>query len=192
MSRDIIFTTETDGLVKHEIVSDKYIHLFPNMLEIVVKIPGASTHLALLLNHGVTIPEHITKINGIDNDLIEKYGIVPAGAANLLSTMLMDGDCLVSHNVEFHLKVLKAFYFRFGKEFPDVSTKCLQKDLIDVCKVPFDADNLDKGFKKPSLDHIKQHFNIPKDSSKIDSLHIAYENTKGLLNEQRAIKPASF
>lgn len=193
MKKDIIFTTETDGLVKHQIVSEKYIHLFPNMLEFSMRIPGASENLTLLIDNQIEIPEKLSEINGITLDLIDEHGVVPEGALNLIDTLIQDGDCLVSHNVSFHLRVLKAFYFRQGRKFPEISTKCLQTDGTDICKVFFDPENPDDSkYKKPSLKEMKAILNIPNECDKMDSLMAIYDEIKDQLNEERPIKPASF
>lgn len=192
MKKDIIFTTETDGLVKHQVISDKYIHLFPHMLQISLQDEDGAQPTKILIDNGIDIKEHITKINGIDNKLIAKHGVNPLAAIALIKLHINDGDCLVSHNVDFHLKVLKAFYYRNGVKFPEVSTKCVQSSLIDTVRIPFDADNLDKGYKKPSLDHLKEFYGIPSETQKIESLHKIYQSSKELLLEQREVKPASF
>jgi DNA polymerase III epsilon subunit-like protein len=192
MKKDIIFTTETDGLVKHQVVSDKYIHLFPHMLQISLQDEDGAQPTKILIDNNIEIKEHITKINGIDNKLIAKHGVNPLAAIALIRLHINDGDCLVSHNVDFHLKVLKAFYYRNGVKFPEVSTKCVQSSLIDTVRVPFDAEDLEKGFKKPSLDHLKEYYNIDKDMPKIESLFKVYGAAKELLVEQREVKPASF
>lgn len=193
MGKNIIFTTETDGLVRHHVINDKNIKLFPNMLEFSMRIVGASENLTLLIDNGVAIPEDITKINGIDKELMEAYGVVPEGAINLISTLIQDGDCLISHNLSFHIRVLKAFYFRHGRKFPEVSTKCLQEDGTNICKILFDPDKPDDtNYKKPTLKEMKAIFNVPNQASKMDSLAVIYEEIKDILNEQRPIKPASF
>lgn len=193
MGKDIVFTTETDGLVRHHVVNEKNIKLFPHMLEFSMRIPGASENLNLLIDNGIEIKDHITKINGIDADLIEEHGVVPGGALNLIDTLIEDGDCLVSHNVSFHVRVLKAFYFRLGRKFPDVSTKCLQTDGTNLCKIYFDADNPDdSNYKKPTLNEMKAVLNIPNEASKMDSLMAIYDEMKDILNEERPVRPASF
>ena len=191
-SRDILFTTETDGLPRHSVISEKYIHLFPNMLEFTMRRIGTYENLSLLLDHGIEVPEKITEINGITDELIAEHGVVPEGAANLICTLLMDGDCLVSHNVDFHIKVLKAFYFRMGKEFPKITTKCLQSSLIEDCAIPFDEEDPSKGFKKPSLDELKVKYNVPQQASKMDAMHFIYDSVGDKLIGEETIKPASF
>jgi DNA polymerase III epsilon subunit-like protein len=193
MTKEIIFTTETDGLVRHHVVNEKNIKLFPNMLEFSMRIAGASENLTLLIDNGITIPEHITKINGIDKKLMEAHGVVPEGAINLIDTMIQGGDCLVSHNLSFHIRVLKAFYFRNGRKFPEVTTKCLQEDGTGICKILFDPEDPDNSsYKKPTLNEMKAIFNIPNEASKMDSLVAIYDEIKDVLSEQRPIKPASF
>jgi len=191
MKKDIIFTTETDGLVKHKLVNEKYIHLFPNMLKIVIGLPNQDSRMTLLVDNRIDIPEKITKINGITNELIEEFGVAPLGVLDLLKTIINEGDCLVSHNVEFHLAVLKAFYFRLGEKFPEVSTKCLQKSLIDVVKKPFNEEDPDSGFKKPSVDHLKEFYSV-EDFDKFQSLRKIYNLSGEHLIEESPIKPASF
>lgn len=191
MGRDIIFTTETDGLVRHQVVSDKYIHLFPNMLKITLAQPGDEHYTSLIIDNGVEIKERITKINGIDKSLIDQHGVSPIGALEIIDSLIQDGDCLVSHNVSFHLRVLKAFYHRLGRKFPDVSTKCLQTDGTGICRVPFNKDEPSDQYKKPSIDEMKEFFDIVV-PGKMESLLAIYSFMKDVLNEERPVKPASF
>tara|TARA_R110000822_G_scaffold67842_1_gene165087 strand:- start:3559 stop:4137 length:579 start_codon:yes stop_codon:yes gene_type:complete len=192
MSKDIIFTTETDGLVRHQVVSDKYIHLFPNMLEFTAKIPGEEVYLQIYINNQVDVPDKISVINGITKDLIEERGITPVGAANLILAFIEEGDCLVSHNVSFHIRVFKAFFHRLGMQLPELSTKCLQTDGTEVCAIPFKEDDPKSNFKKPTLGEMKSHFGIEETTSKIESLLVVYNNMRDILNEERPVKPASF
>lgn len=193
MGKDILFTTETDGLCKHKVVSKKFIHLFPNMLEFNMRIPGANENLNLLINHGVPVPEQITKLNGITNELIAEQGSDPFGSMKLIETLIQDGDRLISHNVAFHLKVLQAFYLRMDKKFPKVETVCLQELGTDICKIYFNPEEPEEGrYKKPSLPEMKELFNIPEQADKMDAIAAIYEHMKGTISEQKPVKPASF
>lgn len=187
MSKDIIFTTETDGLCRHTVVSDKYIHLFPNMLKIEI-----NDRAPMLVDNDIDIKEHITKINGLDRELLSKEGYRAEELIKIIQPLINDGDCLVSHNVDFHVKVLKAFYFRQGVRFPEVSTKCLQTSLIDETKVLFDESDPDSGYKKPSVEHLRHHYNLPDKLTKFEVISAVYEVAGSLLHEEKRVKPASF
>lgn len=182
MRKDIVFTTETDGLVKHTLVNDKFIHLFPNMLDISLRVQGAKESLNVLVDNGIDIPKEVTKINGITNEDVEQYGASPEKVSELLEKVINDGDALITHNAKFHSKVLEAFYFRIGKKMPDVQFICLQSLCTDLLRIVSDFEG---EYKYPSLKELRSYYNIPNEASKMDSLVLIYDLVKEQLNERR-------
>lgn len=192
--RYICFSTETDGLVKHTIVNDKYIHLFPNMLDF-NGLDDDYNFLNVYINHGTKVPEHITKINGIDDALLAEKGHLPEEAAKAILKFLGSGDIvLVTHNIKFHTKVLESFFYRLGLKLPEYSYIDIQEDLTDTINIKFTdkEGNLTDKVKKPTLTEIRDFYNIDVDLNKVGSIRKIYNITKGVLNERKSVKPASF
>lgn len=182
MRKDIVFTTETDGLVKHTLVNDKFIHLFPNMLDISLRVQGARENLNILVDNGINITDEITKINGITNEDIKEFGVKPDKVIELIDQIVADGDALITHNVKFHSKVLEAFYFRVGRKLPDIKFICLQSVCTDILKIVSDVEG---EYKYPSLRELRAYYNVPDQASKMDGLVMIYDTVKEQLNEQR-------
>lgn len=112
----ILFDTETTGLLKPE-ASD--ISQQPSITEIYCcKIDEDGNFLddfESLINPGVPISEEITKITGIDDEMVKASptfaGLYPALAEFFLGTKTM-----VAHNLRFDRDMLKYSLRRIGRE----------------------------------------------------------------------------
>ena len=188
MGKDIIFTTETDGLVKHTIVNDKFIHLFPNMIDISLRIVGANENLDILIDNDIDIKPEMTRIHGITNEDIVDKGIRPKQAIEVIDKVIQDGDVLITHNAKFHSKVLEAFYFRLGKKMPEISFLCLQGLGTEICKL---GEKINGKHKYPKLDEILDHFKVRGDDNKLNKILQCFDLIKESVNEQAKSKRVS-
>lgn len=83
--------------------------------------------LNVLINHGIEIPEGITNINGLDNDIIERDGVEPEVAIKRFKTFLKrhQPERGLAHNAEFDKRFVKAL---IGQPL-SFETVCSWKDL---------------------------------------------------------------
>lgn len=84
---------------------------------------------SVLINHGVPIPQKITELTGIDNALLDKYGVKPELAIKRINKFhsRYEIDYFMAHNEPFDRKMTQAL---LGKKLtPKKGFICTQRDF---------------------------------------------------------------
>lgn len=128
----VVFDTETTGL---EFASDEIIELAavkakPQDGKLVIE---AETDMLIKLSDGKTIPELITNLTHITQDMLDTDGIQKEAAARTFADMLKGGNTLLAaYNAQFDLVFSYYFLKQFGLEDALKGVKML--DLLTVYK----------------------------------------------------------
>ena len=174
----LLFTTETSNLWNPSL--DDYDIKQPVMLKLSYKIINDSNlHILKKRDLYVSIPDglflspQIVKIHGITRGVLKDKG---DHLNQVLHTFI--SDCvesnittIVSHSLDFHMKVLKNSLYHNGKYdyfMKDYDSFCLSENLNHITKIPSSTDD----YKFPSLSEVYHHL-FKKDISKdkIDALY---------------------
>lgn len=95
------------------------------------------------------VPEPITKLTGITNDIIKSFGVDPAMAMRALKEFLSD-EILVGYNVNFDINFLY-------DNFEHYLNEPLENDFVDVLRI---AKQLVKGLPNYRLKTLNEKFDI--------------------------------
>lgn len=100
----LFFDTETTGF--------KHGDFIPEIVQIGAVVQDIETKRVLAeLNVIVTpknpIPEEVSKIHGITDELAEKYGVASRDAENMFGLMVQMSDIAVAHNITFDLGIIR-------------------------------------------------------------------------------------
>ncbi|WP_185871413.1 DNA polymerase III subunit alpha [Blattabacterium cuenoti] len=118
------------------------------------------------------IPFNAFKIHGITNEKADKYGVDLSFVLNEFKKSLDKSQCLIGHNLDFDIKVIKCEFFR-----KKISVSFLKKKLLDTkvistsyCKL----SGIGKRLKWPTLSELYQKLF----GEKITNLHNASNDVK--------------
>lgn len=100
----LFFDTETTGFKHGDFV--------PEIVQIGAVVQDSETRRVMAeLNVIVTpknpIPEEVSKIHGITDELAEKYGVASLAAENMFGLMVQMSDVIVAHNIAFDLGIIR-------------------------------------------------------------------------------------
>lgn len=108
------------------------------------------------------IPERVSAIHGITDEIAEKYGVGRDNAQSLFGELAMIADVLVAHNIAFDLDIIDgawpaaAFITKKKQQF------CTMLKLTPVLKLPKNGnafhDSVDSSYKAPKLIEAYRHF----------------------------------
>jgi DNA polymerase III epsilon subunit family exonuclease len=178
----VVYDTETTGLnpSNDKIVEFSFSKLINN------------TGDTILINPEIEIPEKVSKINGITNDMIQKC----KKFKEIISDLEKDIECknkddktyLVAHNnIGFDEPFLREEYRRINRKVPE--------NYVFIDTLPISRKLLGNQVENHQLQTLKKHFNIKVDDSiahtaKADVVVLAelWENLKELANEDRMIE----
>lgn len=125
-----------------------------------------------LINPGFMIPEHITRINGIDNELV-KEADYPPNVLNRFHNFIQDCDFVLGHNAKrFDYPFIASSFRRNGIKFDGV----MCKDTIWMAKAKL------RRIKGYSLSALCEHFEIVNTTAHraLSDVYATYEVYKKL------------
>ncbi|HEX5991359.1 MAG TPA: exonuclease domain-containing protein [Thermomicrobiales bacterium] len=102
-----------------------------------------------LCSPGRRVPAYITKLTGIDNDLLEDAPVFEAIADTAVA--LLTDAVIVGHNIEFDLGFLNAELQRVGRS-------AVVNDRLDTLAL---ATRLVPGLRKPTLNALAERLGVP-------------------------------
>lgn len=107
MSVALIFDTETTGF--------KRAGFTPEIVQIGAVLQDMDTkrvlaELNVICKPENPIPENVSAIHGITDDLASKYGMPNAQAESIFALMVQMADIVVAHNINFDLGIIKGVW----------------------------------------------------------------------------------
>ena len=75
------------------------------------------------------IPEEITKLTGITEEMIEQYGVLEEDVLRELSGLICDADYLMAHKAEFDMGFIDQAFTRRGMTAPGKICLCSLEDI---------------------------------------------------------------
>jgi len=83
--------------------------------------------LDVLIDVGIRLPEKITEITGITNEMLKEKGVSPEEATALIRSLYDDQALLVAYNLQFDISFLRALFRRYLDPLFDI-----KNDILDV------------------------------------------------------------
>lgn len=153
----LFFDTETTGF--------KHGDFIPEIVQIGAIVQDTETKRILAeLNVIVTpknpIPEVVSNIHGITDDLAAAYGVASLAGENMFALMVQMSDVVVAHNITFDLGIIRdawpvAYgYLELKEQF------CTMRQATDIIQMPagsYHGKTYAK-FKPPKLIEAYRHF----------------------------------
>ena len=174
--RFLVFDTETTGLPQTKFISPSTLQQWPHIVQFSYVIYDSSLNdiieskdYIIKLPESISIPEEITKINGITNEKTSKYGMPINEVLNEFFYYLRNVDKLVGHNIEFDVNMIKVSLlrlinsgsltkeqlklykqdFHYLENYKNIS--CTLKDSIEFCNIQKQTKNGKTYLKYPKL-----------------------------------------
>lgn len=171
----VAFDTETTGL-KHE--DCRIIELAAEVLDEDFNILDRMD-MFVKLPEGERLPENITKLTGITDEMLIDEGVDEHIAANRFMDMI-NGDkvVLMAHNAAFDIAFIKDMFIRTGIPVE----KLCSVDYIDTLTI-----SKDRKLYPHRLQDMIDHYGLKAQNSHraIDDAHAVAELYRALLNERR-------
>ena len=149
---DLIFDTETTGLVNHK-NPDPTVQPYPVQLAcILVQGDKIMNMASIIINPGVPTESAAAAIHGITQEVIEAVGLPMKAATGLFLNFLNRADRIIAHNADFDIIVTEAMLYRTLADydmdkFRAIPRVCTMHSTTDICRLPGKF-----GFKWPKLD----------------------------------------
>ena len=175
--RIVYFDTETTGVKPAE---DKIIEIALLIYEDGECIEEYDEFIDI----GEKLPEKITELTGITDEMLTSEGVYPKIAAQKIYSELMPGSVWIAHNTQFDLlfiyNLLRKFYP--PKLVMDRLSKMYWLDTLTIYK--------DRAGYPHKLQDMVKHYEIPdvNDHRAIDDSHALKESMKALKKERNDIK----
>uniref|UniRef100_A0A6C0IH13 Exonuclease domain-containing protein n=1 Tax=viral metagenome TaxID=1070528 RepID=A0A6C0IH13_9ZZZZ len=178
----ITFDTETTGLPKIKMITEKTLHLWPHIVQFSYVIYNNETNNILkTVDHIVKVPENIviseenSNIHGITDTISKTSG---QDIAMVLSEFMQDynnADIIVAHNMEFDFNIIKVELMRqIYNDTQTVDEKekitqnlnclkassklcCTMQESIELCNIKALSKQGKEYVKFPSLAELHKH-----------------------------------
>jgi DNA polymerase-3 subunit epsilon len=158
MTTDLIFDTETTGLVNHK-TPDHTVQPYPVQLAcILVQGNKIMSMASIIINPGVPVESAAAAIHGITQEVIETVGMPLKAATGLFLNFLNRADRIVAHNADFDIIVTEAMLYRTLADYDmdkyrSIPRVCTMQSTTDICKLPgrfgkYKWPKLDEAYRK--------------------------------------------
>ncbi len=138
----LIFDTETTGLPKDYKAPLTDSDNWPRMIQLAWQCHSIDGKFLFAKNHvikpdGFTIPEHVTEVHGISNEIANEKGIDLKEALLDFVEDVQKSTCIVGHNISFDISIVGAELIRCG--MPEIMTSapqlCTMKESTLYCAI---------------------------------------------------------
>ncbi len=139
----LVLDTETTGVPKDYRARISDVDNWPRIVQIGWLVYDAN---ARLLNKqvftvrpdGFTIPQDAVRIHHITTQKALREGIALRTALDYFSNDLVSVPCVVAHNIDFDIPILRAEFYRVGMADPLAGkrTICTMKSSTELCRLP--------------------------------------------------------
>jgi len=178
----ITFDTETTGLPKIKMITEKTLHLWPHIVQFSYVIYDNETNNVLkTVDHIIKVPENVviteenSNIHGITDTMSKTSG---QDIEHVLSEFMEDyanADIIVAHNMEFDFNIIKVELMRqIYKNNQTVSQKekitqklntlktskklcCTMQESVEICNIKALTKDGREYTKFPSLSELHKH-----------------------------------
>lgn len=159
----LIFDTETSGMYhfdKRELDPAQPALMQLGMIMVDTASWEPKLQTSMLIEDEVSwVDQDASKIHGISVQDCQRYGVPQAVACQLFRHLLTRVDCLVAHNLDFDMLIMKTAMLRSSVTMPrldDLQRVCTMKDCTEVLKLS--SDHFSDRYKWPSLQQAFRHF----------------------------------
>lgn len=174
----IVFDTETTGLPKTRVLSTGLLNLWPHIVQLSYLIYDVDEKELIKIRdfiikvpYNVEISEESSKLHGITNDISYSQG---TNIVNVIMEFMEDlkyCDCVIAHNIEFDINMIKAEIMRLKTNFDknmDIyydyveyltnckKYYCTMQESIDLCAIKQTNKMGKEYFKFPKLIELHQ------------------------------------
>ena len=182
----LIVDTETTGLSKAKMITEKTLHLWPHIVQFSYVIYNKETNTLLkTVDHIVKVPDSIviseenSNIHGITDTISKTSG---QNIESVLSEFMEDynnADIVVAHNMEFDFNIIKVEFMRqIYNDKTSISEKeeltqklnclkgskklcCTMQESVELCNIKALTKAGKEYVKFPSLSELHKHlFNV--------------------------------
>ena len=178
----LIVDTETTGLSKAKMITEKTLHLWPHIVQFSYVIYNNETNTLLkTVDHIVKVPDSIviseenSNIHGITDTISKTSG---KNIESVLSEFMEDynnADIVVAHNMEFDFNIIKVEFMRqIYNDKTSISEKeeltqklnflkgskklcCTMQESIELCNIKALSKDGKEYVKFPSLSELHKH-----------------------------------
>jgi DNA polymerase III epsilon subunit-like protein len=136
--RILVFDTETTGLPQTKILNPDTLHQWPTIVQFSYIIFDSnlndiveSKDYIIKVPESIKISEESVKFHGISNEVSFKRGILITEVLNEFFYYLRDVDCIVGHNINFDINMIKVELLRiiYNKQIKPQEIKNYKYDL---------------------------------------------------------------
>ena len=182
----ITFDTETTGLPKIKMITEKTLHLWPHIVQFSYVIYNNETNTVLkMVDHIVKVPDSVviteenSNIHGITDSMSKTSGV---DIKDVLTEFMEDynnADIIVAHNMEFDFNIIKVELMRqiyddkqTGSQKEQVTQNlntlktskklcCTMQESVELCNIKALTRDGKEYVKFPSLSELHKHlFNV--------------------------------
>ena len=178
----ITFDTETTGLPKIKMITEKTLHLWPHIVQFSYVIYDNETNIVLkTVDHIIKVPDNVviseenSNIHGITDTMSKTSG---QDIEDVLSVFMEDynnADIIVAHNMEFDFNIIKVELMRqiyndkqtvVKKEKITQNLNCLKsskklcctmQESVEICNIKTLTKDGREYTKFPSLSELHKH-----------------------------------
>jgi len=156
----LIFDTETTGVAdqKLSIKDPNQPYLVELAFELFDSEQGVMAAYSTLIIPDIPIPESATKVHGITDEMVQKFGVSPRVALSVFYHHMKQADRIVAHNIAFDYFVIQVNFDRVdisGDMILQMPTLCTMKKSIDIVaieKPEWQQKKYGGKYKWPNLD----------------------------------------
>lgn len=140
--KSLIIDTETTGFPhwKSDLDDPKQ----PGLLELAFELycherREVMVSFASLIDCKIPIPDDVIKIHGINEGMINKFGIPEKSALQIFDDVIQHADRIVAHNLNFDRRIMKIAFCRVGIEcdkLNDIDKFCTMLKSTPILKLP--------------------------------------------------------
>jgi DNA polymerase-3 subunit epsilon len=153
----LFFDTETTGF--------KSSTFTPEIVQIGALLQDMSNYrvlseLNLIITAQAPIPQVVSDIHGIDDEISRKYGVDTTVAETMFAMLAEKADVIVAHNIEFDLGIIEGMWPNASAVLAERKQFCTMKRATDVIKLPAGKyhGKSYSTYKPPKLIEAYQHF----------------------------------
>jgi len=177
----LFFDTETTGFKSHDFT--------PEIVQIGALLQDCTTmrvlgELNVIITAKNPIPQVVSDIHGITDELSASAGVESSVAEHLFSQLVIKADLLVAHNIQFDLGIIEGAWPLANAEMSIKEKYCTMLNTMDILQIPGRGDS----YKWPKLAEAYRHFF----KSDFDNAHDAMADVRACRDVYFKLKEGSL